>query len=315
MIINILFFILGIGLIIFGGNFFVDSSVWISDKLRIPKFIIGATIVSIATTLPELTVSVLATWGGKIEMATGNAIGSVVCNIGLILAIGITAMPIKIKNKKLFTLKSVLLLSALIVTFIFSLSGRLSYFSAVILLVLWLIFMTLNIIEGKKGDDVTSLHTPVKVKDLTFNIVKFALGTVGLILGSNLLVNKGSEIACSCGVPESVVAVTVIALGTSLPELVTTVTALCKKQVSLSVGNILGANIMDIAFIMPVCALISGGLSITLQTILLDLPTSIVLTALAFIIPSFKKKFSRWIGISLLLLYVIYLTLLFIFFI
>ncbi len=310
---EILLFILGIGLIIFGGNFFVDSSVWISDKLRIPKFIIGATIVSIATTLPELTVSVLATCGGKFDMAAGNAIGSIVCNIGLILAISIIAAPSKVGKRKFPAAKSALLLCALIVTLIFS--PVLSYLPAAILICIWLAFMTTNIVECKRGEELPSLHTPVKSKDLAINIIQFGLGAAALIFGSNLLVNKGSIIAASCGVPESVIAVTVIAIGTSLPELVTTITALCKKHASLSVGNILGANIMDIALIMPVCSFISGGLILTKQTLMLDLPTCIVFTFLAFILPVIKKKYSRQIGISLLLLYAVYLTLLFIFFI
>ena len=292
----------------------MDAAVWLSEKFRVPKFIIGATIVSLATTLPELIVSVIATVGGKYEMAAGNAIGSIVANIGLILAISITVMPAEAKKSGLL-LKSILLIGATAVTFLFSLGGRLSYVPAAILLVIWLVFMTTNLLEGKRAEEnMPSLHEPVTVKEIIINILKFGLGTAGLVFGSDLLVDEGSAIASVLGVPESIIAVTIVAIGTSLPELVTTVTALCKKQASLSVGNILGANIMDIAFIMPICALISGGLTIKTQTLMLDLPTCAILAATAFLIPALRKKYSRLIGIALLVMYVAYLSLLIILF-
>lgn len=313
MALNIFLFVLGLILIVLGGNFFVDAAVWLSEKLRVPKFIIGATIVSLATTLPELVVSLIATLGGKYEMAAGNAIGSVVANIGLILAIGITVMPVT--KKKNLLLKSLLLLGAACVTLLFSLGGTLGVLPACLLLAICICFMTVNLVEGKRAEEIApSLHTPVTGKEIVINVAKFGLGVSGLVWGSNLLVTQGSAIALSLGVPESIIAVTIVAIGTSLPELVTTITALCKKQASLSVGNILGANIMDIAFIMPICALISGGLIITNQTLWLDLPTCILLIVVAFLIPALRKKYSRVIGISLLLVYAVYLTLLMSFF-
>lgn len=314
MAINIFLFTLGLVLIIIGGNFFVDAAVWLSEKLRVPKFIVGATIVSLATTLPELIVSIIATLSGKYEMAAGNAIGSIIANIGLILAISIAVTPCEVKKSGLI-LKSFLLLTAAFVTLFFSTKGTLGIIPAAILLLIWLSFMAINLIDGKRAEDVApSLHTPVVGKEIALNILKFGLGTAGLVFGSDLLVDYGSAIASSLGASEGIIAVTIVAIGTSLPELVTTITALCKKQASLSVGNILGANIMDIAFIMPICALISGGLIITDQTLLLDLPVCILLTIVAFTIPAFRKKYSRGIGIILLIMYAVYLALLLTFF-
>ncbi|MCH5163826.1 MAG: calcium/sodium antiporter [Clostridiales bacterium] len=314
MAINIFLFTLGLILIIVGGNFFVDAAVWLSEKLLVPKFIIGATIVSLATTLPELIVSIIATLSGKYEMAAGNAIGSIVANIGLILAISIAVMPCEVKKSGLI-LKSCLLLGSAFVTLFFSTQGTLGIIPAAILLLLWLSFMAINLIDGKRAEDAApSLHTPVSGKEIAISMIKFGLGTAGLVFGSDLLVDQGSAIASSLGVPEGIIAVTIVAIGTSLPELVTTITALCKKQASLSIGNILGANIMDIALIMPVCAFISGGLIISRQTLLLDLPACILLTIVAFNVPACRKKYSRAIGISLLIMYAIYLTLLLTFF-
>lgn len=308
MIINIFLFTLGLVLIVVGGNLFVDSAIWISEKLRVPKFIIGATVVSVATTLPELSVSLIATLGGKYEIAAGNAIGSVVANIGLILAISIIVMPCEIKKQRqLF--KSALLLAAAIVTLVFGINGSLNILPSVLLLLIWITFMGINLYDGKKAEELApSLHTPVLAKEIVLTLVKFGLGIGMLVCGSNLLVTQGCNIARTLKISESVIAVTIVAVGTSLPELVTTVTALIKKQPSLSVGNILGANIMDIAFIMPICVFASGELIIKSQTLMLDLPMCIILTLLAFVYPAAKKKYTRIIGIIALALYAAYIA-------
>lgn len=314
MIVDIVMFCLGLVLIVAGGNFFVDASVWAAEKLRVPKFIIGATVVSLATTLPELLVSVLAAAGGKYEMAAGNAIGSVVANTGLILAIGIVAMPCESKRTGLM-IKSLMLLGVIAVTFLFSLGGTLGYAPAALLLLIWVGFMALNLVDGKKAEELApSLHTPVTFKDIAIDLLKFGLGTAGLVFGSRLLVGNGADIAASLGVPEGIIAVTIVAVGTSLPELVTAITAICKKQTSLSVGNIIGANITDMAFIVPICAYIAGGLPVKAQTLWLDLPVALVLTALAFTLPAARKKYSRPIGIALLAIYVAYLAAIIVFF-
>ncbi len=299
--VNVLLFAAGLLLIIIGGDLFVEASVGIAEKLRIPKFVIGATIVSLATTLPELIVSVLATLGGKYEMAAGNAIGSIVANIGLILAITLVFSPQK-GNRRI---TAALLIAAELVTLLFSLHGKLGYVAAGLLFATCIAFLTFNLRESRLNNSSVAPGGTLK------HIAMFFLGVVGLIVGSRLLVSKGSALAASLGVPESVIAVTIVAIGTSLPEFVTSISALIKGQSSLSVGNILGANIMDVAFIMPICALISGGLTIRPQTLLLDLPFCLVLSTLAF----FPKKKGRALGIALLSLYALYLALLFIFFV
>lgn len=291
---------LGLILIIVGGNVFVDSSVRLAERLRIPKLIIGATVVSLATTLPELIVSVLATKGGSYEMASGNAIGSVVVNTGFILAIALIAAPQEGNCKG----KAALLIVAEIITLIFSLSGKLGAIASLPLFATCIVFMWLNVKEGLNEEQSD------KNKGLAFTIVSFALGITCLIFGSRLLVRQGSALAAALGVPESIIAVTIVAMGTSLPELVTSITALIKKQGSLSLGNILGANIMDIAFIMPICALVGGGLIISKQTLILDLPFCLLLSLIAFL----PKKRTRLIGFILLALYGVYLALLLTFF-
>ena len=237
-------FVLGIVLTVKGGDLFVDAASWIAEVSGIPKFIIGATIVSLATTMPELLVSLLAAAQGKADMAIGNAVGSVTANTGLIMALALVCMPVTFARKTGWR-KAALL-----------------------------------------------------------------LGAAAIVGGSQLLVDGGSGLALWQGVPERVIAVTLVAVGTSLPELVTTLTAIAKKQDSLSVGNVIGANIIDLTLILPLCALISGGtLAVSAQSLAVDFPACMVTLLVGLVPLLLRQKGARVQGIAMLALYAGYLTL------
>ena len=137
-------------------------------------------------------------------------------------------------------------------------------------------------------------------RSVIVNIVKFVLGAAGIVIGADLLVDNASLLASLCGVSDRVISVTIVAIGTSLPELVTTLTAIVKKQASLSAGNIIGANIIDLTLILPVCAVISGGTLPVVGTVgVLDMPACLIIGAVACIPTIITKKFSRWQGILL----------------
>ena len=270
----VLLFLLGIILIIKGGDYFVDAASWIAEVSGIPKFIVGATIVSLATTLPELLVSVFASIDGKVDLAIGNAVGSVTANTGLIMAISIIAMPVAIKRSS-FAPKSIMLMAALAALLGFTfVSKELNLFASIVLFLIFALFMYDNIKYAKKN--ITDEKTKIKnKKEVLINIAKFISGTVGIVIGADLLVDNGSALATIMHVPESIIGVTIIAIGTSLPELVTTITAISKKQSSLSIGNILGANIINTTLILPICSFITGGsLPVSQQSIRLDIPAS-----------------------------------------
>ena len=146
--------------------------------------------------------------------------------------------------------------------------------------------------------------------EVVLNIVKFILGGLGIYFGAKLLVDKGTELATIMHISEDVIGLTLVAVGTSLPELVTTITAIVKKQSSLSVGNIVGANIIDMSLILPICAFVSGGTLVldSMQTVYLDIPVSLGLMMLAFIPTLFTKKFARWQGALMLAIYIAYLV-------
>ncbi|MEG1687056.1 MAG: calcium/sodium antiporter, partial [Angelakisella sp.] len=261
-----LLFILGLVFIVKGGDYFVDAASWMAEISGIPKFIVGATIVSIATTMPEMIVSVMAALDGKVDMGIGNAVGSVTVNTALIMGVAICLLPFAI-NRKQYTFKMILLIIAAALLPLLCRNGQLGTFGSLVLLGLFLIFIFENIRSAKEMKS-TEPRPSVSRSVLTANIFKFVLGTTGIVLGSRLMVDNGSVLARLLGVPESIIGLTIIAIGTSLPELVTMIVSVKKRQVALSVGNIIGANIIDLTSILPICALVSGGtLPVALQSI------------------------------------------------
>ena len=300
----IFLFSAGVILIIKGGDLFVDAAGWIAEASRIPRFVIGATVVSFATTLPELIVSLIAAKEGSVGICTGNAVGSVTANIGLILGISIVCIPAAIDRLQ-FAVKGALMFLAGFLLFLFARSGELKIGESFFLLAVFAVFMAESLREAKlsRSSDM-STHIKTEKRTAFANLVKFVLGAAGIVFGADLLVDNGSELARIIGVPEGIIGATMIAVGTSLPELVTTITAIAKKQASLSVGNILGANIIDLAVILPICTIASGGsLPIPPQTYLLDLPVCLGII-LAAVIPAIHAgKFRRTQGIAMLILY------------
>lgn len=337
----IILFIIGLLLIIKGGDWFVDAASWIAEKSGIPKFIIGATIVSIATTLPELIVSVIAAIEGhgllvsgdnvnalaSVDMAIGNAIGSVNANTGLIMAISLIFMPVAIKRKE-FWIKPTLLIATIVLLFVACLSGELKPLGAIFVLLMLVVFFVENVIGAKKqmglkaeleesSEEEEAKEEPKGfVKKLAYkyeiptNIVMFILGAAGIVIGARLLVDKGTQIAIMLNVPTKIIALTMVAIGTSLPELVTTITAIAKKQSDLSVGNIFGANLIDMALILPVCSFIFGaGLPVNNNVLYLDMAFALGLSLIAIVPTLIRGKFSRIQGIALIIAYIAYIVL------
>lgn len=312
----IVLFLVGIVFIVKGGDYFVDAASWIAEISGIPKLIIGATIVSLATTLPEMLVSIMAAAKGKVDMSIGNAVGSVTANIGLIMAISILCMP-GIAKRKDYLQKSILMLAAALLIVLSGFQGQVGMVISVFLIVIFAVFMGDNILQAKNSVQSTRTDSTRQIdkpgpdrKEIMANIIKFVVGAVGIVWGADLLVNNGSELARYIGISERIIGVTVIAVGTSLPELITTITAIVKKESSLSVGNILGANIIDLTLILPVSALVSGqALPISQTSAMLDLPACLLVGGIALIPTMFSEKLSRLQGVLLLTVYIVYMVL------
>ncbi len=316
-----LFFVLvlfaaGLVCIIKGGDLFVDAATWIAEASGIPKFIIGATVVSFATTMPEMLVSVFAALEGNADIAVGNAVGSVTANLGLIMCISLICMPCMMSRRQ-FGVKSCLLLAAIAALFAFTRDGLLSVPESCAILLVFAGFVAESLISARReqGTEIAAAdeRPATDKKTVLINIGKFILGAAAIVLGAQLLIDNGSALARMIGVPDSVIAATMIAIGTSLPELVTTLTAIKKKQSSLSVGNIIGANIMDLTLIMPLCALILGKpLTVERQGMLLDIPGCLIICAAALVPALASGRFKRWIGFLIGGLYIVYLVVMFV---
>ncbi len=393
----------GIVLIIKCGDYFVDAAIWIAEISHIPHFIIGATIVSFCTTLPELIVSSVAAANGQAEMAVGNAVGSVTANTGLILAITMLFTPFAIKRAD-YILRNIILTGSVALLFILCITGTLNPYLSLLMFIPLIVFMWDNLKQAKKQmakptdemqkehnetldnaqneqakeeepkslrssilkiafgfilvafgavalaltydtltkfyvaqiivaliiigfgmaiseilslfkvEEKSEIYKKISSNEVIENITKLIAGVAGIVIGSNLLVDYGSELATLLKVPEIIIAVTIVAIGTSLPELITTINSVIKKNSSLSAGNIVGANIIDICIILPVSAIIAAangaaGLIVTKQSLYLDFPFCLGIIALALIPPLFTKKFARWQGFACLSAYIVYLVL------
>ena len=317
ILLNLVVFALGAAMIIRGGDWFVDAASWIAEALHVPTFIIGATIVSVATTLPEVLVSLLAASEGKVDMAIGNAVGSVTANTALIMAVAMLGMKIVCPRKE-YGRQFCLLVAAAAALYVFCLGGELNVIGGTVMGLIFVAFLAQNV-RNAKGREVVSAPQAQEGnaygdKDSGGKArVKYALlfvvGAIGLAVGSQLLVRSGSTLAALFGVPERVIAVTLVAVGTSLPELVTTVTAILKGQFSLSVGNIVGANIIDLSLILPLSALISGkALPVSGSLLTIDLPVCLGVTLLAAVPILLREKASKVQGAALLAAYAGYLA-------
>ncbi len=255
MLIPVLLFIVGLLFLIKGGDWFVDGASALARRFHLPELLIGATVVSIGTTLPEVMVSTMSALSGHGEIAYGNAIGSVICNAALIAAITIAVRPGKVDPKTLKTPVAFFFAAAAIYCAAAYVFGRFTRVMGIIMLAMFVAYMVVNVLQMK--------NTPAEAHEdaeeempLAKTLVLLVLGAVLIALGANLLVDNGTLIAQALGVPESVIALTFVALGTSLPELVTAITSLVKGHSDLSLGNVVGANVFNLVLV--------SGVSVTL---------------------------------------------------
>ena len=311
MLVSCLLFVLGLVLLIFGGDFFVDASTNIAKKLHIPDLLIGATIVSIGTTLPEVMVSATGALEGHSQIAYGNAIGSIICNTALICAITIAFKPNKVSKKTLYLPVSFFFVAAIFYVFCAINDGYFSRLEGIFLLCMFVAYMILQVIDAKKtavnekSEEESSTEGKTS-KDILFLI----LGAAAIALGARLLVDNGTIIAKEFGVPESVIALTFVALGTSLPELVTAITSLVKGHGLLSLGNIIGANLFNLVLVSGTAITLCPFKVPTEKTIMglnasfvVDIPLMLTVMLILTLPPLIKGKLYRWQGILLLALY------------
>ena len=368
MLVSVLLFAVGLVLLIKGGDWFVDGATGIAKRFNLPDIVVGATVVSIGTTLPEVMVSTTGALQGSGAMAYGNAIGSIICNTALIAAISITCNPGPVNVKSMKTPAVFFFLSAAMYCVAAYALGTFPQWLGFVMLTVFVVYMVLTVRNGLKNPEAAGeeeedggegtpwialgiigavallvalsgmffeempIWFPVVMaviavgvlllgskipavageRNLILEILLLAAGAGIIAVGADLLVEHGQVIALGLGVPETVVALLFVALGTSLPELVTTITSLRKGRASLGVGNVIGANVFNLVLVSGVAVslapfdvpventLLDTGLNLSL---VFDIPVMLGVMSLMIFPALLRKKLSRWQGIVLLCIY------------
>lgn len=311
----VLLFIVGLLCLIKGGDWFVDGATGIARKFHLPEILIGATVVSIGTTLPEVMVSTTSALKGIGSIAYGNAIGSIICNTALISAITITVMPGPVDRKSMktpviffFTAFALYAIAAYIL-------GDFTRPFGLLMIGIFIVYMIITVKQMQSSPSPQPAEEEEAEEDMPMSkaLILLVLGAALIAVGANLLVDNGTFIAQQLGVPETVIGLTFVALGTSLPELVTAITSLMKGHGALSLGNIIGANLFNLVLVcgvsitlapfkLPSAATFLGGNS----SLTLELPVACLVMLLMTVPALIKGKLSRWQGIALLAIYAIF---------
>ena len=347
MLFSVLMLAIGFVVLIKGGDWFVDGATGIARRFHLPEILIGATVVCIGTTLPEVMVSAGAAAQGSGSIAYGNALGSIICNTALIAALTIAIKPGAAARKSLKVPVAFFFGAAAIYCAVSYIFGEFSRVTGIILLSIFVIYMVTTVIrmkksgadletvqaeeeqgaltseaelEAKSGEDHVVESKEEGTKDSIFkDIFLLILGAALIAVGADLLVDHATIIATELGVSEKVIGLTIVALGTSLPEFVTAVTSLIKGHGSLSLGNIIGANLFNLVLVsgvaitinpfeLPVSGLINGINS----SLIIDIPVMLAVMLILTVPTLIKEKLSRWQGISLLGIYVAFCVLQFV---
>ena len=312
MLLSVLLFLVGLLCLIKGGDWFVEGASALARRFHLPELLIGATVVSIGTTLPEVMVSTMSAVSGHGEIAYGNAIGSVICNAALIAAITIAVRPGPVDPKTLRTPVAFFFAAAAIYCVAAYGFGKFTRPMGLVMLALFVAYMAANVAQMKRAP--APAEGPAETAEAEMTMAKTLLllvaGAVLIAVGADLLVDNGTRIAQELGVPESVIALTFVALGTSLPELVTAITSLVKGCSDLSLGNIVGANVFNLVLV--------SGMSVTIapftipqsstlfgvnSSLVLDLPVMLAVMVILCLPALLRGKLSRAQGVGLLCIY------------
>jgi cation:H+ antiporter len=300
---NILLLVMGMFLLVKGADWFVGGASVIAKALKIPSLIIGLTLVSMGTSLPEASVSIQGSLNGLNDISIGNVVGSNIFNTLLILGLCSLFIPIAIdKDMKKFDIPILIGLYAILILFCFVITPNfISRWQGIVLVVLFIAYMVFLVLRAKKNPLKTLEETEKdsdnkdNKKPLWLSIVMALLGLGAIVLGGDLVVDKASLIAIELGMSEALVGLTIVAVGTSLPELITSVTAAKKGSADIAIGNIVGSNIFNILFVVGTTALITPV--VYAQSFLVDSVVAVVtMVVLWLLVLNKDRKLKRWGG-------------------
>ncbi len=299
-----LLFTLGLVAVIKGANWAVDSAVWLSKSFGIPEVIIGATVISLGTTTPETMISAFGAYNGSSDVAVGTFLGSILFNTGVILGLGCLIRPIVIKEKdSLFKIGTMMLV--LIIFGILGIDGQIAGFDPFLLLALLTTYIIMNIRVSNNSKEQNEKQ-PFTTKELMTQTLKFVAGIFAVVVGARVLVNSGEQIAQAFGISEAIIATTLYAAGSSLPELVTALTAALKGHSGIMLGNVVGANILNVIFVAGISSLIHP-LTIQTEIITLLIPIALLIMVVLLGPAFFTKKVTPIQGLLALLVYLAFI--------
>lgn len=306
MVKAVILFVIGLILICLGGDRLVDAAVAIAKKLGIPQIVVGATIVSLGTTLPEILVSATAAFDGSAAIAAGNAFGSIICNTALIAGLSQTIRPVRKVETAPLRWRVIFYFAVLIgLEMCGFLTGAFGRLIGVMLLVLFIVYAYLNVIRASSEGGSEGETENADEVSIPLQMIILAVCAACLFVGANLLVDNGILIAEAVGVPQRVIAVTFIALGTSLPELMTSVMSLVKGYGNVGLGNVIGANLLNMLLVIGIPSTIAG-IPLEQSTVKVDMPLAFLVMAILVVPILIRKKSSRVQGIALLGIYAVY---------
>lgn len=303
MILNLIFIVVGIALVLWGADRLTDGAVALADRMGISQVVIGLTVVAMGTSMPEFTISLLSAIKGTTGLAVGNVIGSNIFNSLLIVGTSAVVAPMMIL-KSTVRKDIPFALVASVMLYLLSQDGQISRWDAAILFVFFIIFMTITIKESKSED---SKKEDIQIKTIkVWQAIAFLLiGLACLILGSNIFVNGATKLATTLGVSDAVIGLTIVAGGTSLPELATSVVAARKGNSGIAIGNVLGSNVFNILMILGITGMITP-MSIHGIT-QVDLTMLVVSMILLWLFSFTKYRIERWEGAILSILFIGYI--------
>ena len=322
-------FLLAFGfiLLIKGGDWFVDAATGIAKRFKLPELLIGATVVSIGTTLPEVMTSAMGAASGSGAVAYGNAIGSIICNTSLIAAITIAIKPGKVDKKSLVFPVCFFFGAFAFYAFNAYVFSKFDLWMGIVLLLGFVAYMIINVLNMKKNPQEAEEHEETELESAENNSKSGLIKEIGILIGASLtiavgaylLVESATKIAHDLNVPETIISLTIVALGTSLPELVTAITALAKGHGALSLGNIIGAHIFNLVLVsgtaiainpfkVPAEATFMGNNA----SLIFDIPLVFAVMGIMTLPALFKGKLHKWQGIALLGIYAAYCVLQFV---
>ncbi len=306
VLMDIIAIIIGIALVLWGADRLTDGAVAVAQRMGIPQIVIGLTIVAFGTSMPEFCSSLVSALNHQPGMAVGNVVGSNIFNALLIVGAAAIVAPITILPSTVKKDIPFALISSVLLVMLCGFDGKIQWYDAVIMLVFFIIFMYMTLKEAKSGK-IQEEESETKKKPMSklMSIVWIVVGLACLIGGSTIFVNGASSLAATLGVDPAIIGLTIVAMGTSLPELATSVVSASKGNSGIAIGNVLGSNVFNILFILGVTGVIYP---LDIQGITtLDLSVMVIAMILLWLFSYTKLRIERWEGVILVLIFAAYM--------